>query len=73
MYLVRAILSIYSRKLTNKFDKIISNKTPKMFYSYQGGRCKPPKYATVYEQCQTSVDKLKSVFHTLLLNNINAK
>ena len=33
------ILSIYSQKLTDKFDKFISNKTPKNFsYQREGGR-----------------------------------
>jgi len=43
--LVRAILSIYSRKFTHKFDKFISNKNT-YFFSHQ--RCKHPrKYTTV--------------------------
>jgi len=57
MLLVRAILSIYSRKLTNKFDEFIRNKKP-IFHTKgqaQGPPINTPLYAGVLRRTTRSL------------------
>jgi len=48
MLLLRVILSIYSQRFTNKFDKFISNKTPKEFHTKGFSWSHGPTYKYAY-------------------------